>query len=1684
MNNTTIQRCVFALLVFGLSLLSANSLRAQVTVNATGGIPNQSYFTVNDAFTAINAGDHQGSIEILVGANTVEPALPVALLASGQGASLYTDILIRPTAVVTVAATPTATNSAVFLLDGADNVTIDGSINVGGTSRDLTIQNLAANTVTYQSVIRLIARTTLGLGTTNVTIKNCNIIGSTAGNNGYSGSTLTTSFGILASGSTATSTHTTAGGDYDNITIDNNEVTNCHVGIAISGTTAPNTADNNVITNNIVGSTNNATTCGLRGIYINQNVGTVISLNKVQNISANTSISVAGIEVAGTASSACQVLRNEIAKVESIATSGWGAYGINLAGGANHVVVNNVIYGVITTNYSNTSNTFNAFGIRIAGGTGYAIHYNSVNLTGAHTTALTAPTANACFGVTSTAVTLTATNNIFNNQVTTTTSGFRDFFCIWFPASYNFANATLNNNFYGSINDADHKIGKAGTTSGVNNYADLNTWKAAAQVGNPTNESASQPSSAGPVPFVSATNLTIPAGTLTAVESGAVAVPSLGSPNIDFLGTARPSGTGIAPDMGAYEIDGVLGDFVAPVVTLVTTAPTGNLCVPTARTITADATDNVGVATATLSYSFEGVAQTPIAMTLTAGTGAAGTWSATIPAAAANQTVTYSVQVIDSTNNSSSSVAGIPYIDGALIIEAGANQTVNVNTPVTLNATVSDPTASSVIISEVILFKTGTGVGTYPSYLGTLDNDYIELTNTGTTAVNIGGWKLQLLGVGTATYTLPSNIVMAPNSTVFIGFLAGEPTNAANKFYSLGVAAPWNSSSSMGLVLRNSFNKVEDAFSANGFAFAANTGVTSADWTGTTPSGSGRAGFIRTALADNNLASDWILTDATNLSTPQVVNVAFTPVTPTSTITWNPGSVSGNALTVTPTVAGTTWYYASYSDGICSVVDSASVTATIPVTPVADFSATPLAIAAGANVTFTDLSTNIPTGWNWVVTPSTGVVFVSGTNASTQNPVIQFNNAGNYTVQLTASNVAGSDDTIKVNYVAVSMCASGATNTADTDIGNVTFAGINQGTATPTISNPAAIGLYTNNLAGTPANVVIGSTYPLSLSQITSGVNFYGAWFNVFIDWNQDGAYDNVTERVYTSAAATSLTSPTQTANILVPFSALAGTTTMRVVLNESGNATSPACGTFTYGETEDYTVNVTCFTPVADVISACTSYTWPVNGQTYTTSGNYSTTGGCPPSTLNLTILNATSSSQSATACSSYTWALNNQTYTASGAYTDTLLNAAGCDSVITLNLTINQPTTSSTTVASCYSYTWASNGTTYTTSGVYLDTLVGANGCDSISTLNLTINLPVYDTLVETACSSFTWNTSGMTYTTSGMYTDTITGTTGCDSIVTLDLTINMPTASSIAVTSCSIYTWASNGQTYTASGAYLDTLVAANGCDSVVTLNLTILQPTTGAESATACSSYTWTNGVTYTTSGTYYDVLTGANGCDSIVALTLTILPTASSSMSATECTSYTWASNGVTYTTSGVYTDTLVAANGCDSIVTLNLTINSLNLTVTNLSPTLTCNETSVGTTYQWIDCGNGNAPIAGATFVTYTATANGSYAVVVTKNNCSDTTACETVANVGLETLGSSLEVVLAPNPTSDFVKVMYTDLSDVTITVMDATGKIVIATASVSNGENVDFRNLDRGVYFVQLNSENGSKLERVVKN
>ncbi len=451
------------------------------------------------------------------------------------------------------------------------------------------------------------------------------------------------------------------------------------------------------------------------------------------------------------------------------------------------------------------------------------------------------------------------------------------------------------------------------------------------------------------------------------------------------------------------------------------------------------------------------------------------------------------------------------------------------------------------------------------------------------------------------------------------------------------------------------------------------------------------------------------------------------------------------------------------------------------------------------------------------------------------------------------------------------------------------------------------------------------------------------------------------------------------------------------------------------------------------------------------------------------------TSGSESVTACDSYTWTANSMTYTTSGAYTATLTNASGCDSVATLNLTINNSTSGSESVTACNSYTWTANSMTYTTSGTYTANLTTASGCDSVATLNLTINNSTSGSESVTTCNSYTWTANSMTYTTSGTYTANLTTASGCDSLATLNLTINNSTSGSESVTACNSYTWTANSMTYTTSGTYTANLTTASGCDSVATLNLTINNSTSGSESVTACGSYTWTaNSMTYTTSGTYTATLTSTSGCDSVATLNLTINNSTSGSESVTACNSYTWTANSMTYTTSGTYTANLTTASGCDSVATLNLTINTIDTSVSQTDFTLTANQ--AGATYQWVDCNNNYAEIVGETFIDFTPSANGSYAVIVSANGCSDTSSCVIINTIGVHESTLSQAITIYPNPTSGklFVDIPSRN-EDVIIRISNALGQVIVNQTFHPEEELTFFIDSESGFYLLEIETQNG---------
>lgn len=202
-----------------------------------------------------------------------------------------------------------------------------------------------------------------------------------------------------------------------------------------------------------------------------------------------------------------------------------------------------------------------------------------------------------------------------------------------------------------------------------------------------------------------------------------------------------------------------------------------------------------------------------------------------------------------------------------------------------------------------------------------------------------------------------------------------------------------------------------------------------------------------------------------------------------------------------------------------------------------------------------------------------------------------------------------------------------------------------------------------------------------------------------------------------------------------------------------------------------------------------------------------------------------------------------------------------------------------------------------------------------------------------------------------------------------------------------------------------------------------------------------------------------------------------------SVTSTICNNDSIVVNGTVYNAnnpSGTEVFVNGGVNGCDSTVTINLTVSpAIDITTTVSGNTVTANET--GATYRWLDCDNGNAVINGETSQSFTATVTGNYAVEITVGNCVDTSACENVTVVAVDEL-SKTNVSVYPNPTNGVFNVITSE--QVNITIYNMLGEIVLTNVLNGGTHVLSLNSHPKGVYFVNIQqNESVTTYKMIVK-
>ncbi|HRG88324.1 MAG TPA: T9SS type A sorting domain-containing protein, partial [Chitinophagales bacterium] len=364
-----------------------------------------------------------------------------------------------------------------------------------------------------------------------------------------------------------------------------------------------------------------------------------------------------------------------------------------------------------------------------------------------------------------------------------------------------------------------------------------------------------------------------------------------------------------------------------------------------------------------------------------------------------------------------------------------------------------------------------------------------------------------------------------------------------------------------------------------------------------------------------------------------------------------------------------------------------------------------------------------------------------------------------------------------------------------------------------------------------------------------------------------------------------------------------------------------------------------------------------------------------------------------------------------------------------------------------------------TLTTGGTYTQTLVNAAGCDSVITLTLTVLAPVTSSVSQSICAGTSYDFNGEVLTQAGTYYDTLSNVQGCDSIVALTLAVLAPVTSSYTDNICAGGTYDFNGETLTQAGVYYDTLVSAQSCDSIVTLNLLLAdtpqitqQPT--VNNATVCAGATVTLSVSASGNGLSYQWKESGNS-------------------EGPDADTYTTAA-----LTAGNKSYSVEVSNSCGTTQanTVAVTVNALPVPVITQAGAVLSTQTF--SQYQWQ---LGGTDINGATAQSYTAVANGDYTVaVVDANGCEATSAVLNVTGVGIAE-EEQLAISVYPNPAAD-VLIVQTALPLSKIEVYSVAGTNVLTAEG--NIRLLDVSTLAQGNYTIKLTALHGNTvLKRFAK-
>jgi len=298
---------------------------------------------------------------------------------------------------------------------------------------------------------------------------------------------------------------------------------------------------------------------------------------------------------------------------------------------------------------------------------------------------------------------------------------------------------------------------------------------------------------------------------------------------------------------------------------------------------------------------------------------------------------------------------------------------------------------------------------------------------------------------------------------------------------------------------------------------------------------------------------------------------------------------------------------------------------------------------------------------------------------------------------------------------------------------------------------------------------------------------------------------------------------------------------------------------------------------------------------------------------------------------CEGESYLYNGNSLSTSGAYYDTLLAANSCDSIVELTLFVLSPISDTIANSICLGDTFFFAGSALTTAGYYTDSAISRFGCDSVTTIDLTVLASPFEIRTETICQGESYHFGGRILTQGGVYTNTESASNGCDSTVRLTLNVLQTYNQLTNKLLCPGDTFNFLGRAITQEGLYRDTLMASNGCDSILRLRIELdsIPPTTTIDTSICEGERVFFRGQFYNQSGIYLDTFLTPMSCRYYDSLVLTVDSTIRIVYLDTICEGQQYTFGGKLLTKTGIYSDTLSSAMGCDSIESLQLTVKAI-----------------------------------------------------------------------------------------------------------------------------------------------------------